>query len=263
MVAWSHMPTFAPSSLLSGVEAAVCELLGIARLRHRSALKSLRLPAGTNLPLIVYETIARNWADGGAAANVNRSSQNWRWTLQSLISVANRSPEVVLERAIATACFAEGRDDWANQIPVASGLIAGAADGRRALDLAQRRSERHYELIELKVGSDTPLYAVVELLGYASLWLLAREAPPAYAPGLLAADRIDLRVLAPAAWYAPFVLDDLERSIDIAARALGMTKGVAITFAFDVLPDGLVEQPSRNRSLLTMLEDRKGLHVGK
>ncbi|WP_221234826.1 hypothetical protein [Sphingomonas aerophila] len=223
---------------------------------------SLSVPASVDLPSIVYRTVARNWAEGGAATNVNRSSQNWRWMLQPHIGATNCSPEVVLERAIAAACLAEGRDDWANQVPVASGLIAGAADGRRAIDLAQRRGEQHYELIELKVATDTPLYAAVELLGYASLWLLAREAPPAHAPSLLTADRIDLRVLAPATFYAPFRLAGLERSVDTGTRSLGHANGLAITFAFDVLPEGLVKQPARNEALLQTLAKRRRLHAG-
>ncbi len=247
--------------LLFGVEAAVCEALGIARLRHRSALMSLGMPSTVDVPLIVYTTVARNWAEGRAAENVNRSGQNWRWTLQPHISAANRSAEVVLERAIATACVAEGRDDWANQIPVASGLIAGAADRRRAIDLAQRRGERHYELIELKVASDTPLYAAVELLGYVSLWFLARETAPLHAPALLAADRIDLSVLAPSAFYAPFRLAELEQSVATGAQALGDAKDVAVTFAFDVLPDGVAEQPAKNGSLLDALAERRRLHA--
>ena len=239
----------------------MCRSLGITKLRHRSALKSLRVPEDLDLPSIVYRTVARNWAEGAAAANINRSRQNWRWTLQPSISAANRSPEVVLERAIAAACASAGRDDWANQIPVASGLVAAAGDGRRAIDLAQRHDGQHYELIELKVASDTPLYAAVELLGYASLWLLARETPPAHAPALLAADLIDLRVLAPAAFYEPFQLAKLEQSIQCGTCALGAANGVAITFAFDVLQDGLVEQPTSNGSLLGALAKRRGLHA--
>lgn len=250
-----------PSSLLDDVETSVCSALGITRLRHRSALLSLDISAGVDLPALVHEVISSNWLTSGAAANVNRSRQNWRWTLQPQIGAANRSPEVVLERAIAAASAAHGRTDWANQIPVASGLIVGAADGRRAIDLAQQRGDRHYELIELKVASDTPLYAAVELLGYASLWLLARQAIPGHAPALLAADRVDLRVLAPAAFYAPFQLERLERSIDADVRRLGDASGVALTFAFDVLPDGLADGAASNTLILDDLAERRPLHV--
>lgn len=185
-------------SLIHGVEEAACTALGIARLRHRSALHSLIVTDDIDLARLVRTVIASNWLACNADANRDRSRQNWRWELQSQINPANRSPEVVLERALAMAGKSGGSSDWANQIPVASGLVAGATDGRRAIDLGLRSGERIYELIELKIASDTPLYAAVELLGYASLLLLARRNPPNNRPELLNAKRIDLRVLAPA-----------------------------------------------------------------
>ena len=78
----------------------------------------------------IHRTMEANYARGGASANKGRSRENWRWqALQPQISERNRSPEVVLERAVAAACDRLGRTDWANQVPVASGLIASARDG--------------------------------------------------------------------------------------------------------------------------------------
>jgi hypothetical protein len=130
----------APSSLLEGVEEATCVALGIARLRHKSALLSLRIPGGLDLARTVYDKVESNWGASHAAANKDRCRENWRWTLQTHISPMNNSPEGILERAIAIACT-DG--EWANQIPVASGLVSGAEDGRRAIDLVQRRGEGH------------------------------------------------------------------------------------------------------------------------
>ena len=239
-----------PSSLLEGVEDRVCSLLGIANLRHRSGLHSLQIGDEVDLAQVVYSTIAQNWAAAHAGANKDRSRQNWRWVLQSHIGANNSSPEVVLERAIAFACKEAGVTNWANQIPVASGLIKGAADGRRAIDLVQRRSDGAYELIELKIASDTPLYAAVELLGYACLWLLARCDPPAHEPDLLNADCVDLRVLAPKAYYAPFDLAALEQSVDHGVRSLGAQFGVRMSFGYDVLPDSLASSPLPSGSVL-------------
>jgi hypothetical protein len=254
-------PTPLPLSLLHGVEAAISDALGIANVRHRSALHSLNIPDDVDLAATIYATIAANWQAGDADANKDRSRQNWRWTLQPQIGAENRSPEVVLERAIASACAAAGRTDWANQIPVASGLVLGASDGRRAIDLGQRRGEGHYELIELKIASDTPLFAAVELLGYASLWLLARKDPPATRPALLAAERIDLRVLAPAAFYASFDLRGLERRVGEGLAVLGNRQGLSLTFAYDVLPAALsaAALPVRD-DLLHEVERRTALH---
>jgi hypothetical protein len=90
----------------------------------------------------VYDKVASSWGASHAAANKDRCRENWRLTLQTHISPMNNSPEGILERAIAIACT-DG--EWANQIPVASGLVSGAGDGRLAIDLAQRRGEGHYE----------------------------------------------------------------------------------------------------------------------
>jgi hypothetical protein len=56
---------------------------------------------------------------------------------------------------------------------------------------------------------------------------------------LVAAERIDLRVLAPAAFYAPFDLRNLERVVDDGVDNLGKAEGLRLSFAFDVLPAAL------------------------
>ena len=237
-----------PKSLLEGVEAAACAALGITNLKHRSALLYPEALDAANVVDAVYRTLADNYARGGASANKDRSQANWRWcSLQPQIAPHNRSPEVVLERAIAAACQKAGRTDWANQVPVASGLISGASDGRRAIDLVHRRGPRHFELIELKIASDTPLYAAVEIIGYGCLWLLARADRPARASDLLDADHIDLRVLAPAAYYDRFDLESIEASLDEQARALGDLQGVTLSFVFNVLPPSLSVVPMRSK----------------
>lgn len=252
-----------PTSLIDGVEAAACEALGIARLRHRSALKSLGHQSAVDLAELVHRVISANWTAGRAGNNKERSGQNWRWMLQPQIGVANRSPEVVLERGIAGACARAGRSDWANQIPVASGLIQGAADGRRAIDLVHRHSVRRFEFIELKIASDTPLYAAVELLGYASAWLLARADPPARPSVLLEAEQLDLRVLAPAGYYAPFDLRNLEAALNDSVRSLGERCGVSLSFGYDVLAGELSHSPlPDDATLLDLLSKRQPLHDG-
>lgn len=253
--------TTSPASLLEGARAAACKALGIASLGHVSALRSLRLRQGFDLAGLVHSVVLGNWIVGRATENKERSSQNWRWCLQPQISPENRSPEVVLERAIAVACANAGRSDWANQIPVASGLMAGAGDRRRAIDLAYRCDERRYEFIELKIASDTPLSAAVQLLGYASVWLLSRADPPVRRPALLDADNIDLRVLAPAAYYRSFELLALEQALNGSVRSLGNAGGVRMSFAFAVLSARLAQPPlPAGDALLDLLTERRPLH---
>lgn len=245
-----------PRSLLDGVEPALVELLNITRLRHRSALQSLPSVDGTLLVETIYRAIADNYRRGDAAANKDRSLENWRWQcLQTKISPANRSPEVVVERAIAKACAELKRTDWANQVPVASGLIVGTRDGRRAIDLVRMRGKRHFEFIELKIASDTPLYAAVEIITYGCLWLIAREDRPARECVLLDANRLDLRVLAPPGYYARYTLTQLEAALDKGVRTLADRHNVYVSFAFDILDERI--RPNAipdDQSLLDLLE---------
>ncbi len=190
---------------------------------------------------LIFQTISDNYERGNAAGNRNQSKENWRWQqLKSRIAAHNKSPEVVLERAIAAACERVGHTEWANQVPVASGLMGGAADRRRAVDLVHRCDERHFEFIELKIASDTPLYAAVEIIGYGSVWLLARATPPTLRSAIVEADHVDLRVLAPHRYYARYELTELEGALDAGCRAIGRERGVTMTFAFEALDERLV-----------------------
>lgn len=244
---------------MDGVEGTVSGALSISNLRHRSAVLKLLPFDGRQLVIAIFETIRHNYLASNATANKDRSKQNWRWpSLQPRIAPLNRSPEVVIERAIAAACVALDRKDWANQIPVASGLVEGAGDGRRAIDLARRHGENHFELIELKIASDNPLYAAVEIVGYACLWLLARNDRPGRLCELLDAERIDLTVLAPSNYYARFPIAEIEKPIDEGVRALGSGMGVTMSFGFQKL-DGSIEAGNlpTPQKLLDLLEQSR------
>ena len=132
-----------PKSLLECVEPNVVAVLGITGLRHRSALMKLAKIDGERLIETIHQTIAGNYALAGASANKDRSKQNWRWqSLQPQIGPHNRSAEVVIERAIAAACDRLRDTKWANQVPVASGLIPASRDRRRAIDLVHRLAKK-------------------------------------------------------------------------------------------------------------------------
>ncbi len=231
-----HPAAGRPTSLVERAETAAAATLGITSLRHRSALRHLAPFDGVALVATIHRTIADDHARGGASANKDLSCENWRWqVLQPRISAHNRSPEVRVERAIAAACQRLGRTDWANQVPTASGLLGPTRDRRRAIDLVRQRGPRHFELVELKIESDTPLYAAVEIIAHACLWLIARDDRPARPSVLLDADHMDLRVLAPPAYYGRFALEHVEAALDAGARALGRRHGATLTFAFDRL----------------------------
>jgi hypothetical protein len=161
-----------------------------------------------------------------------------------------------VERAIAAACAQLGRTDWANQIPVASGLIGSTSERRRAIDLVRRRGERHFELIELKIASDTPLYAAIEIICYGCIWLIARDDKPSRESALLDADHIDLRVLAPPAYYGPFALKQIEAALDVGVRVLGQRNGAVLTFAFELLDERIRPEALPDQTTLLACLDR-------
>lgn len=253
-----HLPPApGPASLIEGVAEEAAARLGVRRLTHRSVPPRLEPSEAVAFVDAIHAIIAANHVRGAASANKDLSPENWRWqSLKPQISDHNRSPEVVVERAIATACARLGRTDWANQVPVASGLLGSTRDRRRAIDLVRQRDKHHFELIELKIASDTPLHAAVEILSHACLWLIARGDRPARPSVLLDADHVDLRVLAPAAYYGRFPLHDIETALDTGARALGERHGVTLTFAFDVLDERVRFTPPPDDATLLALLDR-------
>lgn len=132
------------------------------------------------------------------------SEENWR--LEAQIDPLGSRAEVNLERTIVSTFGKDHKKTWFNQVPVGSGL----ADYRFktcAIDLVRGTGNNSFEFIELKLKSNTPMYAMVELLQYSFVWLLSREgkrrARLGYGPKakLLSADQISLCVLAPQEFY--------------------------------------------------------------
>ncbi|MFT5328373.1 MAG: hypothetical protein ACI8P0_006286, partial [Planctomycetaceae bacterium] len=158
-------------SLLEGCHELVDSHLGIddtwegqpPRYRWPTSLNRMedasRQPDGATLISELYNLMVRNWEAGGCPQN--GSAKNWRFTRRPEFQDVGDQlpPEVALERTIIQVV---DHENWANQIPVDSGLL-----GRRAryLDLAFRAGSV-FELIELKVASNTPLSAAIQVLLY-------------------------------------------------------------------------------------------------
>jgi hypothetical protein len=158
-------------SLFGGVDELVSNYFKIKSCRHWSALFELhrRGPSGFDGSAFVRNLLSQvsaNWDRCLAVLQRDPSTENWRWYDPKLrISPKNISPEVTLERAAVNGAAVQGRQDWSNQIPIASGLISGAKDRRRAIDLVHQRGPEAFDFLELKIGSDNPLYAAIEILG--------------------------------------------------------------------------------------------------
>jgi hypothetical protein len=180
-----------------------------------------------------YKDLHERWkgADRNAVSN-----ELWRWKPKLVYKERNHEREVGLERQIA----AHSQFAWTNQVPTSSGLF-GPGGRRSAVDLVHRLSPDSFELIELKLRSDTPEYAAREIIIHGLLFLLARKelgALPQFTTNtLLTAKTLRLQVLAPFAFYqrdARWLEVLLDKGIGELCRQMQI--GVAMSFAFATFP---------------------------
>ena len=206
--------------------------------RHRAAANSLTrqdTPITRTQEFLdtSYAQIHNNWLAASEAGLSRQSKENWRWKRHLDLGDGNKSPELKLERAVVGACG----DDWSNQMPTASGLVGHAIGKRAAVDLVYREDPITYSLIELKVASDTPLFAAIEILMYGLLFVWSKnnrgklgydvEAQP-----VLAASKVTLGVLAPGSYYDGFDLTTLASALDSGLNEFGKQHGLRLGFEF-------------------------------
>ena len=180
-----------------------------------------------------YARIHANWLAAIDAGYTNPSKENWRWKRHRSLGADNSSPELKLERAIVNAYG----ENWSNQMPTASGLTGPAADKRAAVDLVLREDPTSYSLVELKVNSDTPLFAAVEIVKYGLLfvWSKVNQNNLGYEQKLqpvLAADTVTLSVLAPTDYYINFDLTNMASALNNGLVEFGEQHGVSLGFEF-------------------------------
>lgn len=248
----SH-PDSAATSIVKGVDDLIdsaLRLKGVGKApqhKHQTSCRQLTKSAITGfdasgLIAEIYEKVRQNWDN---SKSHSPSKENWRFEKQKYIGDKNQSREVILERAIVNIPEEIWPDAacWVNQVPVASGLVGSDADRRRSIDLVHKCGDKAYEFIELKVGSDTPLYAAMEILKYGVLYIFCRqdERVSKYVDRkrkLLQAEKIHLRVLAPVKYYEKYDLSWLEKCIKNGlADFLAQRKfAFEMDFKFETLP---------------------------
>ena len=165
--------------------------------------------------------------------------KNWVWRTKApnAEEKSDSNLEVKLERTIVHK-GRQKQQDWTWQMSTASGVQKdldaehNAKNKRTSIDLVRKNANNDYAFVELKVGSDNPLYALFELLGYALAYLHARnegshsQSNPDH--DVMTADRIKLVVLGPESWY----------QYKIRARQ-GEAKAIDLSWLAKKIVDGL------------------------
>jgi hypothetical protein len=227
--------------LFAGVREVVDQVLDVDDYATRRAallLSKRGLGQGSGaLVQRLFKVLDQDWIV--ALSNAQPSRQNFRWRCpQTYIANDNASAEVSLERALICALRDADRHDWSNQVPLISGIAGSHAFKRRAIDLVQRRGERSFEFVELKIESDTPVLAAIEILAYGLLWLLSHRDRQrlGYAGPIPDAQDVGLSVLAPQEYYRRYSVGGVATTINDGLLALGQQQGVTMEFRFTAFP---------------------------
>ncbi len=185
----------------------------------------------------IYKNLTDEFVRQGKQC-VSYSQQNWRWEPKPELHPKNDSMEKTLEKMVVRH---PKNKHWTNQVPVASGVFSERADGHRAIDLVCRLNEGSYEFVELKTGSDNPVYAAYEILLYGALYVFYREnAVPCIKKDsekeILKAKSVMLIVAAPNSYYDGYShLNKLQKllSEELSNWSGGMVDGLEMGFRFD------------------------------
>lgn len=227
-----------PHPLVEGIDA-ICN-------RHRGLLER------AGLFQEIYNQIRTNWS--------RRESDRWPTPSNWVLRVApeftpdeNHRFEKQLQKQIAICLENEG---WGNDIPTASGLVNSRAR-QMNVDLGHRITGGLFELVELKLGSDTPYDAALQILRYGAIYMLYRLEPELatrFRNEMTRAKGIVLEVLAPRGYYSLSDVDlpALEKQLndEVASFANRSATPVSLSFRFRAFPSDFVYQPGMDCELI-------------
>jgi hypothetical protein len=148
--------------------------------------------------VISAKTIASLFRTLNCSGWATQVGSNWVWR-EATPDHVTKSKEVALEREITK----HDAETWTCQMSTSSGVQPGSLNRRRAIDLVRFNGNDQYAFVELKVGSDNPLHAAFEILGYALAYLQARNKKwkGEGSHNVFTAKQIELTVLGPEDWY--------------------------------------------------------------
>ena len=229
------------ASFFDGTEEVIARFLQLSpgqKLKQKSTSRGvMRLPGGKSRAdaLIdkLYRTMVANYSSGRIP-----SSANWRKRYETNIADHNNSPEKLLERAVAMLAEKRHMPGWFNEAPVASGVVDSHSDKRACVDLIHLSDER-VRLVELKWESDTPAYALFEILRYGLAYVFFRinaekwnlDNRPFMRPR-----HVSLEVVAPDSYYAQHDQQQLISQISQSLHDFASSKtGGKLSMSVDAL----------------------------
>jgi hypothetical protein len=192
------------------------------------------LPDRSGLFEQLYERIRDNW-------NRHREPDRWpnpkkNWVLR-VAPIFKEHPtqriEKQLQKRIAICLAKEG---WSNDVPTASGLV-DTHSRQMNVDLAHTVADG-FELIELKIESNTPYDAALQIFRYGAIYMLYRLEPELASRfkshPMMCAKRIVLEVLAPYPYYScgDVDLSCLETQLNREVETFGQSQSVGVTLSF-------------------------------
>jgi len=223
-------------SIFNGVDPIIAEWLGISGnprygnepLHSKQALIDLSentahavRPEQASASNLIAGILSRIEENHKVMGNPVPSASNWQWVKSPEIDFEHTSEEKVLEKTLVQVMG----DDLVNQISVCNSLAERKEFSRR-IDLAHRLADHEFEIIELKYGtatqdhgSDTPLFAAMEILQYGLVYLYSRVrrlyGRQSGKGNLLAAKAIHLVVLAPEDYYTYKMPRGLKKNFEL------------------------------------------------
>jgi len=269
-------------SIFDGVNEIVDDFLKISddwegqapRYGHRATLIRLCREDGPDIDGLAMvrsmsDHISNNW--NGSDGQGRPSKENWRFEKRLDVSDENTSSETILDRTISRVCD----ENWANQVPVDSGLLGGRAHW---IDLIFRAGTA-FSFIELKDESNTPLSAAIQVLRYGLVYAFTRSHAAKLGMDLdsspiLGASEVHLRVLAPSAFYTGYGpnqawLSRFQKSVHTGVEAFSLERGKQLprmSFRFEAFPDDFLwenqtaqtaQQASTQKEVLWSVHRRK------
>lgn len=165
----------------------------------------------------IYEKLERNCPTPSTT-----SKHLWELRRACEVCNCNKSPEILLEKAVANLAYYGYMPGWYNQCPTASGIGDSSKGRRRNVDLVHwDQSSDRARLIELKVGSDDPRSALQQILQYGAVYAFCRTYKrrlPLHHDlhlGMMEAGHVSLEVIAPRRFYSGH--DEADRVVRMQA----------------------------------------------